>query len=360
MNSRERFKNVINHKEPDRVPVDYWATSEINNKILEHFNFSSLEEILEKFHVDFRYINGPEYIGPEQKVREDGSAEDIWGVPRVQVDLDSGGGYKEVINFPLQNAKTIEEIKDYDKWPDPDWFDYSCVRRQIAEVKSKDKIAVFMGDRMNRVSQLKPAMYLRGIEQILLDLALNPEIAEFLFTRIAEFYREYAKRTFEAAGSELDIFMTGDDFGTQNGPFMSQEMFKTFLLPGFKSFTQLGKKHGYYVAHHSCGSIKPLIPDLIESGLDILNPVQPDVYDMDRKDLKERFGKDLVFHGSISIQKTLPMGTPEDIQNEVKERFETLGPDGGFIFCTAHNIQFDTPVENILALFEAYEEFGRY
>ena len=217
-----------------------------------------------------------------------------------------------------------------------------------------------MGDRMNRCAQLKPAMYLRGVDQILLDVALAPEIAETIFRQITAFYLEYARRTFEAADGGIDIFMTGDDFGTQKGLFMSPDMWRRFLRPGFKAFVDLGRQYGMKVAHHSCGSIKPIIPDLIQCGLEVLNPIQPDVDDMDRRELKSRFGDRLSFHGSISIQRTLPFGTPDDVRNEVRQRVQTLAPGGGFIFCTAHNIQADTPIENVVALFEAYRTFGKY
>jgi len=313
--------------------------------------------------VDLRYIDGPKYIGPEPEVHADGTVEDHWGVPRVHVEVSTAqapAAYREVIDFPLESAESVEEIRDYAKWPSADWFDYGCVKDQVAEVRALGKVAVFMGDRMNRCAQLKPAMYLRGIEQILVDLALSPEIAEYLFTRIAEFYVEYARRTFEAAGDGIDIFFMGDDFGTQLGPFVSLSMWRRFLRPGFKALVALGKRHGYHVAHHSCGSIAPLIPEMIDCGLDVLNPLQPEVRDMDHATLKEEFGDRLSFHGSISIQKTLPFGTPEDIRQEVGERMRTLAPGGGFIFCTAHNIQPDTPVENAEALFRAYRELGAH
>lgn len=363
MNSQERVALALDHQEPDRVPIDYWATSEINAKLLERFGFSSQEEILQHFDVDLRYIEGPQYIGPEPEVHEDGSAEDHWGVPRVRVEVGEGdktGAYRDVIDFPLRDAQSLDEIRDYPKWPSPDWFDYECVREQVAEVRARGKVVCFMGDRMNRCAQLKPAMYLRGVDQILVDFALNPDIAEYLCQRIAEFYLEYARRTFEVAGDGIDIFFMGDDFGMQKAPFMSPDMWRQFLRPGFEAFIDLGKRYGYKVAHHTCGSVKPLIPDLIDCGLDILNPLQPDVSDMDHRELKQQFGDRLSFHGSISIQRTLPFGTPEDIRNEVRERVETLGPSGGFIFCTAHNIQADTPIENVEALFDAYRELGRY
>ncbi|MBN2581047.1 MAG: hypothetical protein JXB10_18840 [Pirellulales bacterium] len=362
MDARERVFLALEHQQPDRVPIDCWLTSAVSARLRKHYGLTTEEELLRRLDVDFRYIEGPRYVGPRE-VRPDGQVEDHWGVPRVRVTAGAGdqtSTYNEVVNFPLKHAKTVEEIHDYPKWPRLDWFDYSCVKQQVAEARQTGKVVVFMGDRMNRCAQLKPAMYLRGIDQILLDLALEPEIAQALFDRISAFYLEYFRRAFEAAGDGLDVFFMGDDFGTQKGLFMNPDMWRRFLRPGFKAFIELAKSFGYKVAHHSCGSIKPIIGDLIDCGLDVLNPVQPDVKDMDRRELKQRFGNRLSFHGSISIQKTLPFGTPEDVRNEVRDRVETLGAGGGLIFCTAHNIQADTPVENIEALFDAYHTLGRY
>jgi len=363
MDARQRVFLALDHKEPDRVPIDCWLTKGVAARLRARYGLATDEELLERLDVDFRYIDGPKYIGPPPAVHADGQVEDHWGVPRVRVTTGSGDRasvYEEVVRFPLKQATTVDQIEDYPKWPNPDWFDYDCVRQQVAEARRTGKVIVFMGDRMNRCAQLKPAMYLRGIDQILLDLALEPDIARAIFRRVADFYLEYARRTFAAAGDGIDIFMMGDDFGTQKGLFMRPAMWREFLRPGFKAFIDLAKAHGYRVAHHSCGSIKAIIPDLIECGLDILNPVQPDVVDMDRRELKARFGDRLTLHGSISIQKTLPFGTPDEVREEVRERFSTLAPGGGFIFCSAHNIQADTPIENIEALFAAYQTCGQY
>jgi uroporphyrinogen decarboxylase len=363
MDARQRVALALDHIEPDRVPVDYWATAGVTARLLDHFGLSTEEQLLEHLDVDFRYIEGPEYAGPKPEVHHDGSVDDHWGVPRVRVEVNSGGQisvYHEVINFPLRDASSVDQLRDYPKWPDPDWFDYDCVAAQVAAARRTGKVVVFMGDRMNRCAQLKPAMYLRGVDQILLDMAASPEMAEYLFRKITAFYVEYARRALEVAGGGIDIFMTGDDFGTQQGLMMSPEMWRRFLRPGFKAFVDLGRRYGCKVAHHSCGSIKPIIPDLIECGLDILNPLQPEVDDMDHGELKRQFGDRLSFHGSISIQRTLPFGSPDDVRSEVRRRMETLAPGGGFIFCTAHNIQADTPTENIVALFDAYRDFGRY
>ncbi|KPK39103.1 MAG: hypothetical protein AMJ65_12020, partial [Phycisphaerae bacterium SG8_4] len=183
-------------------------------------------------------------------------------------------------------------------------------------------------------------------------------IAKTIFRKIADFYSEYARRTLEAAGGNIDIFFTGDDFGTQDNTFLSVETWRNLLKEGFDRFINIGHEFGCKVAHHTCGCVAQLLPDFVESGLDILNPLQPDCARMDYQKIKEQYGDKICFHGGISIQKTLPYGSCEDVRNEVKDRAAKLAGDGGYIFCTAHNIQADTPIENIITLFEAYRQFG--
>jgi uroporphyrinogen decarboxylase len=372
MNSRERVELALSHHEPDRVPIDYWAQPEVTARLMRHLGLASREELLQELDVDFRYIEGPRYVGPrgDSPVAQPRAAvpqqqpheEDHFGVPRVKVRVgagESGGTYSEVASYPLAGM-SLAQIEQYPKWPSPDWFDYSPVRSQVEAARATGKVVVFMGDRTNRAAQLKPAMYLRGVEQILLDMAAAPEIAHYIFHRVGAFYLEYFRRTLEAAGGGIDIFLTGDDFGTQTGLMVSPRMWTEFLRPGFEAFIRLGHEHGCRVAHHSCGSIKPIIGDMIDCGLDILNPLQPGVHDMDHAELKRLFGERLCFHGSISIQRTLPYGSADDIRREVRQRFDTLAPGGGFVFCTAHNIQPDTPTENVLTLFKACRELARY
>lgn len=363
MDSRERVFLALDHKEPDRIPIDYWATSEITAGLIKKYGFSSEEELLEFFDVDFRYIPGPKYIGPELFIRPDGSKEDHFGVPRKVVAYGKrgkAGVYSEVVEYPLEHATSVDEVESYPKWPKVEWFDYECVREQTRQAKKLGKVVVFMGDRLNRCAQLKPAMYVRGVEQILMDTILNPEIAKAVFNRIADFYAEYCRYTLEAAEKNIDIFFMGDDFGAQTNTLISVNLWRKLLRDGFKRFIDIGHEFGCKVAHHSCGSIYPLIPDFIDCGLDIINPLQPEVTNMDYLKIKQEFGDLISFHGGISIQKTMPYGNKEDILNEVKDRTLKLASDGGYIFCTAHNLQIDTPLENIEILFDAYREFGRY
>lgn len=363
MNSRDRVFTSLRHEEPDRVPIDYWASSEVNALLLKHFHFSSQEELLNHFNVDFRYLAGPAYIGPKLFVHPDGSINDHFGVPRKTVAYGKGsaqGRYQEVTDYPLAQAASVDEVASYPHWPKAEWFDYDCVRQQARQAYEKEKVVVFMGDRLNRCAQLKPAMYVRGVEQILMDTLINPEIAHTIFNKIADFYVRYCELVLDAGDGMIDVLFTGDDFGTQTNTFISVDMWRRFLQPGFKSFIEAGHRYQCLVAHHTCGSIYPLIPDFIDCGLDILNPLQPEVENLDHQRVKEEFGKKLSFHGGISIQNTMPKGSPRDVMGEVKKRFTSLAPQGGYIFCTAHNLQIDTPLENIVALFQAYLDYGKY
>ena len=362
MNSRERVFRALNFEESDRVPIDVWMSGGFKRKLLSALGTSE-EAFLDCHDVDLRYIEGPAYIGPSLRMFPDGGDEDTWGVRRRAVTVRTPGGeetYKEVCESPLADATSVEEIEGYDHWPSPDWFDYSSIEVQCEEVRRREKVAVFQGDRMNRIAQLKPAMYIRGIEQILVDMVDSPEIAEAIFRRIREFYCSYAERIFEAANGKLDIVLTGDDFGSQNGPLVSPGMWTKFLGKGFADYVALAKSHNLRVMHHTCGSVRQIVPLLMERGLDVLQSLQPEAADMDPRALKADFGDRLAFHGGISIQKTMPFGTPEDIRREVRDRIEALAPGGGYILCTSHNIQADTPVENLEALLRAYGDFGRY
>ncbi|GAK60890.1 hypothetical protein U27_00788 [Candidatus Vecturithrix granuli] len=366
MDSRERTFLALEHQEPDRVPIDCWLSPGMKRKIENGLKLS-YEQFLDVHEIDFRYIEGPRYRGPELKT-QDGTIElDIWGVPRVQVDLQFANGtgnyaesYKEVLQSPLQPIKSPEEILDYAHWPSPDWFDYSDIENQCKSIKEQGRVVVFMGDRLNRFAQLKPAMYLRGYEQIMIDMIENPEIAKAIFSQISSFYLEYGWRIFEAAKGNIDILCTGDDFGSQNGPLLSPSMWVAFLKEGFQKYVQLGKAFNAYMMHHTCGSVYALIPEMLDCDLDILQSLQPEAAKMDPKILKKEFGNRLAFQGGISIQKVLPYGSPAEVSEHVKLLLNAMAPGGGYIACTSHNIQADTPLANVSALFEAYHDFGRY
>ncbi len=362
MDSRERTFIALDHQEPDRIPVDCWISSGFERRLAAETGMSRAD-FLDRHDVDLRYIAGPEYTGPPLPRFDDGGDEDIWGVRRQSVEVDVGGGsetYHEVAHSPLSSCAAVEEVEAYDHWPSPDWFDYGAIEAQCRALRDQGRVTVFMGDRLNRLAQFKPAMYLRGVERIFVDLVDQPDLVRAVIDRIRNFYLGYADRIFTAAAGQLDLLLMGDDFGSQRGPLMSPAMWRDFLAEGFAAYIDLAHAHGVRVMHHTCGSVRPLIPSLIDRGLDVLQSLQPEAHDMDPARLKAEFGQRLAFHGGISIQQTLPFGTEAEVREEVATRIAALGLGGGYILGTSHNLQADVPVANAESLFRAYRELGQY
>lgn len=361
MDSRERTFLSLNHEEPDRVPFDCWMTTGTKQKLLSKAGLA-FEAFLDLHDVDLRYVNGPRYVGPG------GSGDvDLWGVPRnpVNLVLNDGSGeftetYREVAFSPLAGCRSVEEVLAYNHWPRPDWYDYTEIADQCRALRDRGRVVVFMGDRMNRLAQLKPAMYLRGAEQIFIDMIEQPELARSIFGRITAFYLEYGRRVMEAARGMIDILCTGDDFGAQATPLISPPIWDEYLRKGFQEYISLGHSYGARVMHHTCGSVYELLPRMIECRLDILQSIQPEAARMDANTLKKRFGSQIAFQGGISIQSILPHGRPEEIREHVRSLFAAMAPGGGYIAGTSHNIQVDTPITNIEALYEGFREFGAY
>lgn len=355
MDSRERTLLALQHEAADRIPADFWASDAMIGRLEAELGMP-YEAFLDAHDVDLRYIPGPAYVGPPL-----GEGRDIWGVRRVAVTVQTPHGterYSEVAESPLEAVSRVEEVEGYAGWPSPDDFDYTPVEAQCRRVREAGRAVAFMGDRLNRVAQLKPAMYLRGVEAILLDLALRPEVAAAVLGRIRAFYMAYLERVLEAARGLIDIVVTGDDFGSQNGLLVSPRTWREFLKPGFEAYIELIHAHGARAMHHTCGSVVEIIPDMIAGGLDVLQSVQPEAAGMDLPALMDAYGDRLSFHGGISIQRTLPFGTRDDVRHAVRRIAEAAAGRGGYIFCTAHNIQADTPLGNVLAVLEAYRDFG--
>lgn len=401
---RERVLTALSHRRPDRVPRDYWATAEVTARLCRDLGLANKEALLRHFGVDLRYVEGPAYVGQSLRQHPDGSVEDLWGVRRLPKTVTGAGytwTYQHVVEAPLAAASSPAEVEAYPRWPSAAGWDYSQLQAQC--LAGAGFAVVNAGDRLDRTAQLKPMMYLRGMEQAYLDLTLNPEVAEATIERIVAYFLEYNRRVFAAArlcvadlptchpgppagggvshpgrsvagaernhdrgaesaqhrASAIDIFMMGDDFGTQQGPMMSLETWRRFFRPGFAAYIELAHRYGIRVMHHTCGSVVALIPDFIECGLDILQSLQPQAAGMDLATLCREYGRDLCFHGGLDIQGVLPHGTPAQVRQHVRQQILAAGDAGGYILCTAHNLQPDTPTENVLALFAAVEECGR-
>jgi uroporphyrinogen decarboxylase len=363
MTPRERCLKAINFEEADRVPIDNWMVPEIKDGCMKYWGLDNEAELLDFLGVDIRDNYGPAYAGLEFKKHEDGTVEDLWGVRRKTVVYGKGtdhqGTYTEVASSPLEHMKTVEEINAYPHWPSPDWWDFSKVKDECAIWHPK-YFVLNKGDRLDRTAQLKPMMYLRGIQQTFIDLAKNPKIVECIRDHVVDYFVKYNPKVFKAGGSEFDMFMMGDDMGGQSGPLIGVDMWRRYFRDAFRKFCDIAHSFGLKVMYHTCGDVYSLIPDFIENGLDCLQSLQPRATNMDIKRLKQEFGKNLSFQGGMDIQQVLPLGKPEDVRKMVKYAMDNAKKGGGYIICTAHNIQVDTPIENVAALFEAYHEYGAY
>ncbi len=350
MNGKERVLKAIEHKTTDRIPVDFWATKDEVKKLVSFFRLKNKEEVLKKLGIDIRYIF-PQYTGPELRSFPDGSKEDLWKIRRKEVQAGNTT-YDEITYYPLAEASSIEDLEKFD-WPDPALFNFSGMEYLCK--KNEEYAIVLCDERTNRTNVLHGGMYLCGMEKIMLDIALNPEFVHHLFKRISRFYLELNKRIFEAANGKIDILLIGDDLGAQNSLLLSPAQIREFVIPYLRQFVEQCHNYGAKAMFHSCGAIREIIPDLIDTGFDILNPIQVRAKGMEPAALKRDFGQKICFHGGVDVQQTMPYGTVYEVKKEVRERIDILGKNGGYILAPTHNFQADVPVENIIAF---YEEAG--
>ena len=345
MSPRERWLAVLQRQNPDRVPMDYWATPEATQKIMKHLGCSSEREMLEKLHVDFSVEVKPSYSGPSIP-----SGCDEFGCRYKMVDYGTGE-YEECVFHPLARYSTVRDIQRSYTWPDPDWWDYSQIKGQLA---GNEEYPVHGG-------YCEPFLIykkLRGEEQSYLDLVTSPEIVHYCLDKLFHLAYENIRRIHEQIPGKVIFSYVAEDMGSQNDLLYSPAHIQEFLLPRMKRVIELVHQAGSLSFHHNDGSIRRILPDLIRIGIDILNPIQWRCQNMDRADLKREFGDKVIFHGGMDNQVTLSFGSVEDVKKEVLDNLRILGKGGGYILSPCHNIQAVSPVENIVAMYQTGYENG--
>ena len=339
MAPKERWLAVLRREKPDRIPMDYWGTPEATEKLMCHLGCTTVDEMFARLHIDRPLDVGPRYVGPPL---EPGC--DMYGRRRRAVDYGTGV-YSEVVYHPLAQYTSVEEIEDNYTWPTADWFDYSIIPEQLEG----------NGHRPVRGGGSEPFLeyaFLRGQEQAYMDLALNPEIVHYCLDKLFDFAYEDTRRIYEQIPGQVTFSYVAEDLGSQERLLFSMRHIREFLLPRMKRMMDLVHEGGGYVFTHSDGAIRPAIPDLIDIGVDVLNPIQWRCKGMEREGLKRDFGAQLIFHGGMDNQQTLAFGSVADVQTEVKDNLAVLGKDGGYILAPCHNIQAVSPPENIVAMYE--------
>jgi len=343
---RERVLTAFEHEQPDRVPCWCGASEEFWAKAKRELQLDD-EGLRVHFGDDFRRIFA-KYTGPDFPLSEDATYRTIFGIERL------GLGYGQPASHPLAEA-TLKDVHDY-PWPDPVWMDVSKIK---AEAQIYDgKYAILGGDWS---PFWHDAIDLLGMENLYMKMYAEPELVDAVMQHMVDYYAVVSRRIFDAAADAIDIFFIGNDFGSQTGPLLGPDLFGRFMMPHLKRLIDLGHAYNLKVQLHCCGGFTPLIPMMIEAGLDALHAVQPDCYGMELKTLKADFGDKILFNGAIDSHNILIDGTPETVRRETAEVLEIMMPGGGYVAGASHDtILEETPVENVVEMFDTISRFGVY
>ena len=350
MTPKERVMIALNHQKPDKIPfsLGFGVNQYAREQLAKYLKCPEQEvERLLQMSSDLRWVS-PRYVGPARRNKVENNRElNIWGVERKEV-FNGFDSYMEISKYPLSGMEDIVMLENYE-FPNPDWFDYDDLSRQIDEACRSDDFAIIMGN----ANLFECSWYMVGFEDMLALLLTDPELVNRLLEKVTSFFAEYFERALIAANGRIDIAFTADDIGQQSGLLMSLPLWEEVIKPHHKKLNQMLHKFGVKVMYHTDGAVMDAIPGLMDMGIDILEALQFDAAGMDPVLMKNNWGENLCFHGGVSVQSTLPFGTPEEVHKEVKERIDILGRDGGYILAPSHAIQGGTPPENILAFFES-------
>ena len=373
---RERFLKTLNHEEPDRVPIDLGSvgggiTDVAYSRVKEYLGIKGDEgttytttlsvsqfdeRVLQALNVDVRRVGLRGSKRRPGKVEQaDGSWADEWGI-----FYRKAGYYNQIVKNPLRNAT----VADLGRYPWPDAGDPSLVEGLVAQARNLyEKTNFALSAKSVSGGIFQTCCRLRSMEQFLMDMLIDKPFARELLSRVEESVLTLTDALLTAAGPYVQMVETQDDLGTQRAPLISPGLYREMIQPCHAKLSALIKKKTDGKAKvflHSDGSIFDVLPDVIDAGVEVLNPLQPHAAKMDPKGLKAAFGDKLIFHGGLDQQQTIPFGTPEEAAEDVRRVIKALAPGGGYIFAPCHNLQPDVPPENIIAIYREAEEFGLY
>jgi uroporphyrinogen-III decarboxylase len=353
MTSKERVMAAFNFEEPDHVPAWMGASPEFRELMREHLELPNDESLSVHIGDDFRRVyaryDGPSAFSPTENLNYPGATyRTPFGVER------HGYGYGMPLNRPLVDVETVKEVHDY-AWPDPEWMDVSQIRDEALQYGGQ--YAILGGDWSPFWHDALDLLTFEKLSYLMYD---NPDLVDALLQHIVDYYFAVSKRIFEAASDAIDIFFIGNDFGGQTGPLIGDKLFRRFFVPHLKRLADLGHDHGLKVLMHCCGGFAPLIPAMIEAGLDGVQALQPTCKGMDPADLKAEFGDSIVLMGGVDTQMLIE-GTPKQTWTETRRVIEIMKYGGGYICSPSHDYLLpETPVENVVALYDAIREYGSY
>jgi uroporphyrinogen decarboxylase len=382
MNSRQRLQLALDHKEADRVPFDLGATVLTS---IHHKSYSALREYLGMPEVEPRIVDiFQQIVAVDDDLRERLKVDvrdvaprssaafriDIKEMPGYTYFYDEwgigwrkpkeAGWYYDMFDHPLKDAQTIADIENYN-WPNPiDPARFIGMAERAQHAAHIEQHGVFIGGLCAGIMEM--AAWTRGFTNYFSDFANNEPLLVALMRKVMELKMAYWDIALREMGDNVDAVNEADDFAGQFRMLISPAMYRRIVKPLHKElFDFIHARTKAKLFFHSCGAIRPVIGDLIEIGVDILNPVQVSATGMDSAELKREFGKDITFWGGgVDTQRVLGSGTPDDVRADTRKRIEDLAPGGGFVFATVHNIQGNVPPENIMAMWETLQEYGVY
>jgi len=356
MNIRERAFAAIERSPVDRIPVMYRGLPETDAMLCEHFGIGPAGEhwpdLTRRLGADLfsggscmgKYARAtPKYIGPLRDSHPSSHLDFVWGLLGKQASAETHT-YVDWPEHPMASFTSVGQVEQY---PAPQIEDFDYAGMNVPDDASEH--GLYSTGKLNHIFMI--AARLRGMDRLLMDMAAEPIMAEAIINKVAEFAVEFNRRSLEVVGRQVDHYVLWDDIAMQNGMMMGPVQWNRFLKPWYEKLYADAKRFGLKVFYHCCGSFHPIIPTLIDIGVDILDPVQTSARDMDLKTLKQRYGNNVCWHGGIDVQRLIPRGTPSDIRAAVAEAQQLFGCDGGIILGPSHEITPDAPMENILALY---------
>ncbi|MBN2217246.1 MAG: hypothetical protein JW719_07705 [Pirellulales bacterium] len=382
MTARQRVLAAINHETPDRVPIDLGGNQTGIHKhayqaLIDHLGIRDeprimdavqqlaqpCEELLERFHVDTRYIAAGAAAGFDGAIKTNHRRGRLWHDLTDEFGVvwsmpDDQRLYMDVSHHPLADA-TVEEVKNYPfpRGDDPGRFE--GLRDAALRVRDETPYALVSG-----ISGVvyETCWYMRGLEAWYVDMLTQPEFCEALLDQVLQYWMDWFRAFLDEVGDLVDVIMVGDDLAGQNGPLFRPALYRQLVKPRQKKLLQyIRSRTDAKIWYHTCGACQEYIPDLRDNGVNILNPVQVSADNMDPAVLKKKFGQTMVFWGgAIDAQHVLPSASPEMVREHVRRNIEVFKLGGGYVFNNVHNIQAGVPPENIVAMYEAAYEFGFY
>jgi uroporphyrinogen decarboxylase len=344
VNSKQRVQSAVNHQQPDRVPITFDAEAEVYEALYKYLHLETKEQLFDRLHVDTWMLLPKNFIYPDDQLNSRDKTS-IWGY-QTRFTPYEGGAYDELVYSPLAGKHNLSDIDNH-PWPADDLVQFSHYTDQSHAQHNRAIIGVFTW------GAYFIATHVRGMEDLMLDFVTRKDYARHLIDTIAEKSFHYLDTMLDQHSDDIDFVYMADDYCSQLGPMFSPAAFEEFVMPYLTRFADRIHASGKKFLLHVCGSVRALLPMIIEAGVDMLEPIQIRAKGMEPAGLKKDFGDKMCFYGGMDLQRVLNTGTVRQVQDETKRLIDILNQEGGYVFGPGHTyIQIDAPVENILAMYD--------